>query len=662
MPAKNISKEVRYLNKDFQTFRNDLIEFAKIYFPNTYNDFNESSPGMMFIEMASYVGDVLSYYIDNQFKESMLAYSEERTSIFKIAQSLGYKPRLSAPASAVIDVFQTVPATGTGVNVKPDLDYGLKIPEGMLVQGSSTGVTFRTTEDITFKYSGSFSPMTVEIFDYAAGLPTTYLLQKSVRVVSGNVTSETFVFASAEQYDRIILGNENVLEVISVTDSDNNKWYEVPFLAQDTIYADVENSAKEDTDLAQYGSDVPYLLKLVKTPRRFTTYTRGDNRTELRFGAGTSANADEEIIPNPTEVGSNLPGSPTKLNEFFDPTNFLKTEAYGQSPSNTTLTVKYSYGGGVEDNVAQGDIVNVTSISYDIDEDGLDTTKVQTVKDSVGVTNPIPATGGRGIETNIEIRTNALAYFQAQGRAVTKEDYILRAYTLPAKYGNIAKVYFVPDEQLEFSTVNVGGKNRAVTQEDMGKPLGQITTRIPNPLALNMYVIGYDSSTKLTRLNTAVKENLRNYINQFRMITDSINIKDAWIINVGVKFTAMVMRGYNKHEVILKCINEVKNYFDIEKRQINQPIMVAEIANRLYQVEGVASIVPPVDDNPNSLPVIITNKWKKADGYSGNMYDMESATKNGVIYPSMDPSIFEIKYPNNDIEGRAIGDADVTPR
>ena len=214
-------------------------------------------------------------------------------------------------------------------------------------------------------------------------------------------------------------------------------------------------------------------------------------------------------------VGSSLPGSPTYLTTAFDPSNFLKTKAFGLAPSNTTLTIKYAYGGGIDDNVNSSDIVELSNVSYAVQDSLLSAALVQDAKDSVAFTNPKPATGGSSGQSIREVRENALSYFQAQQRNVTKEDYILRAYTLPPKYGNIAKVYFVPDEQLEFSTENIGGKNREVTAEDLGKPLGQITTRIPNPLALNMYILGYDSSTKLTRLNVAVKENLRNYINQF---------------------------------------------------------------------------------------------------------------------------------------------------
>ena len=438
-PIKDVSKEVKYLNKDFEGFRNDLIEYAKTYFPNTYTDFNESSPGMMFIEMAAYIGDVLSYYVDSQFKESILAYAEEKRTIYNIAQSLGYKPKVSYPASTVLDVYQTVPATGTGDSTRPNMNYALTVTGNTKAKSKSTGKTFRFMDNVNFKYSSSFDPTTVSIFETDSNVPTKYLLKKRVRAISGEVKEELISFTSAVKYDKVVLGNPNVIEILSCVDSDGNSWYEVPFLAQDTIFDEVENTSANDSD---------YLLKLRKTPRRFTPFIRDDNRTEMRFGAGVSDNPDEEIIPNPDRVGSSLASGISKLDTAFDPANFLNTRTYGLAPSNTTLTIKYTVGGGIEDNVPANDIKNISDITYDIDDSALVTATVQQTKDSVAVNNPDPAGGGRSGESLIEIKNNALAYFQAQSRAVTKEDYMIRAISLPQRFGNIAKVYIVQDEQL----------------------------------------------------------------------------------------------------------------------------------------------------------------------------------------------------------------------
>ena len=640
-PKNNSVKEVKYLNKDFSSLKSNLIEFAKVYFPNSYNDFNESSPGMMFIEMASYVGDVLSYYVDNQFKESLLAYAEEKKTVYNMAQALGYKPKQASPASVVLDIFQTVPAksSGTGANytTSPDLSYALNIKSNMKVQAAS-GISFSSTEDCNFKFSSSYDPMSISIFETAGNVPVNYLLRKSVRAKSGQVTTEYITVGDAEKYKRIALANADVTEIISCVDSDNNSWYEVPFLAQDTVFTDAENTTASDPDLASQSDQSPYLLKLLKTSRRFTTYIMEDGRTEVRFGAGISDSPDEEIIPNPDSVGSSLPGSPSQLGNAFDPSNFLKTKAYGQAPSNTTLQITYRYGGGISSNVASNTITTVQKIDVAIDTNGLSAPLLSQTRNSVGITNPQPATGGRSAESVREVKNNALAYFQAQSRAVTKEDYITRVYAIPPKYGNIAKAYIVQDSQLD--TVNTGANS---------------DSRIINPLALNLYVLGYNSIKKLTNLNQAVKENIQTYLTQFRMVTDAVNIKDAFVINVAVKFNIITKAGYNGEEVLLRAIQVVRSFFNIDNWQIGQPIILSDLAYKISLTDGVSAVVPPEENNPNGLPILLTNKFLSSDGYSGNMYDIASATKDGVVYPSMDPSCFELKFPATDVEGRVVG-------
>ena len=626
---KNVVKQVNYLNKDFSDFRDNLIEFAKQYFPNTYNDFNESSPGMMFIEMAAYVGDVLSYYIDSQFRESLLAYAEEKRNVYNIAQSFGYKPKTTTPATAILDVFQTVPA----LNDKPDFRYALNVTAGTEITAGSTGTTFRTLEDVNFKFSSSYDPREVEIFETDSGTVTKFLLKKKVKAESGTITTERFTFGSAEKYSQIKLSNPDVIEVLSCTDSDGNSWSEVDSLARDTVFEDIENNVDNDPTSVISREVSPYILKLKKTARRFTTYINQDDETVLRFGAGTSDNPDEEIIPNPDMVGSNLPGSPSKLGQAFDPSNFLKTKAFGQAPANTTLTIQYSHGGGVDDNVVSGDITSRSSIGFQIQDATLSSTLVQESKDSVRFTNPSPATGGSSGQSIREVRESALAYYQAQSRTVTKEDYIVRAYSLPQRYGNIAKVHLVQDEQLN------------VEQE-----------KVVNPLALDMYTLGFDSSKKLTQLSNVVKENLKTYLSQFRLVTDAVNIKDAYVINIGVNFSILTKVGFNKNDVLLRCVSRVKDFFNIDRWQIGQPIILSDIAYELSLVDGVASIVPPVENNPNKLPILIENKYKVSDGYSGNFYNIEKSLIDGVLYTALDPSIFEVKYPNSDIKGRVVGD------
>lgn len=625
--ADLVKREVKYLQKDFSQFRQNLIDFAKNYFPDTYQDFNESSPGMMFIEMASYVGDVLGFYTDVTLKESMLLEADERPNILSLAQSMGYKPKNTIAANVTLDVFQLVPSIGTGTSVKPDYNYAFAVEPSMIVGSTAnSNVQFRTTGYIDFRYSSSFDPTDVSVYEIDAitSEPTYYLLKKSVRAISGLVTTADFVFGSPKPYDKVILNDSNIIEIIDAVDTDGNTWYHVPYLAQDTIFESVANLERNDAELYQYRNTTPYLLKLRKTARRFTSRLTSSDTMDIMFGAGVSDIDDEELIPNPDLVGNSLTGIESSVSIDIDPTNFLYTRTYGLAPSNTTLTVRYTTGGGLKDNAAAGELTRIVDKSVILDTSSLDSTLVRQVIASFACDNPEPATGGKPEESLDEIRYNAVASFASQNRAVTKEDYIIRAYSLPPRYGSIAKAYITKDDQLNndvLSTSNV---------------------RIENPMALNLYVLGYDANGNATTVSRATKENLKTYLDFHRIMTDAVNIKDAFIINIGIDFEIITLPQYNSNEVLLRCLNRMKEYFAIGRWQINQPIVLSNIYTELDRVDGVQTVVS----------VNVKNLYDVSSGYSGNLYDIKEATVNGIIYPSLDPSLFEVKNLNRDIQGR----------
>ena len=621
------NKDVSYLGKDFGQFRQNLIDFAKQYFPTTYTNFNESSPGTLFINMASYVGDVLSYYTDNNLKESMLQYATERGNIYDIAKTLGYQPKNSVPAHVILDVYQLVPAIGTGSAVQPDFNYALSIKPGMRVKHATSNSVFRTLESVEFRFSSSYDPTEITIYESnnTTKLPTYYLLKKQVPAVSGEIKTTNFTFGAPKPYDKVILSDLNVIEIISITESDGDSWYEVPYLAQDTIFEEVPNLLENDPDFALYRSSSPSLLKLKKTAKRFVSRLRGDNKLEIQFGAGVSDNNDEEIIPNPNNVGNGLTAIRRGVNVDIDPSNFLYTRTYGQAPSNTTLTITYTVGNGIEDNVDANTLTNIIGIDYVEDINSTNNINiVNLIKSSLAVTNVNPAVGAKTADTLDDIKNNALANFATQNRLVTREDYIIRTYSMPAKFGSVAKAYIVPDDQ--------------ISQQDLEK------NRIPNPYAMNMYILGYNKDKQLTAVNEVIKQNLKTYLGYYRILTDAVNLKDAFIINVGVDFEISVLTNYNSNEVLLKCINDLQAYFNIDRWQINQPIIKSDVTNLLGNVKGVQSVVN----------VSFKNLYDSDLNYSGNVYDLASATKNGIIYPSLDPSIFEVKFPNQDIRGRVV--------
>ena len=623
--ADLVKKDVKYLNKDFAQLRKNLVNFTKTYFPNTYNDFNESSPGMMFLEMSAYVGDVLSFYTDTQARESLLSQAEERYNIYQLAQMMGHKPKTFTPSTTKVDAYQLVPAEGSGTSARPDMKYALTVKSNaeLVTEG---GQKFRTLDSVDFKFSSSANPTTVTVYelDDAANV-TYYLLKKQVDVVSGTIKTKDYTFGDPKIYDKIVLPEEdtNVLEIIEIRDQDNNIWYEVPYLAQDTIMKPIRNIPFNDPELSQHQGSVPYIMKLQKTARRFVTRLREDNRTEIQFGSGISAEASEDIIPNPLNVGSGLTSLKRTIDMSIDPSNFLYTNTYGQTPSDTTLTVKYSVGGGVKDNVSANTITQKSSISFENAIEPLDSTLLTSAKDSVQFNNPEPAIGGKQANNIDSIRQEAMANFAAQNRSITKEDYIVRCYSMPAKFGSVSKAYILQDSQIDSTDPN---------------------SRIANPFALNLYVLSYDDNKNFVKPNKAIQENLKTYLGQFRMMTDAVNIKTAFVINIGIEFEIIVLPNYNANEVVLRCIDFFKKRFDNDKMQINAPILTSNLMAELDNVEGVQSV--------NEIEIV--NKYDTKLGYSGNVYDIETATKNKILYPSLDPCIFEIKYPNKDIKGRTV--------
>ncbi len=622
-----VTKDISYLGKDFGQFRKNLIDFTKQYFPNDYTDFNESSPGMLFMEMASYVGDVLSYYADNNLKESLLEQASEQKNIYDLAKALGYNAKNVIPAYVTLDVFQLVPAISTGVSNRPDYTFALSIKSGLRAKQNNGSVEFRTLTDVDFAFSSSISTTDVTVYesDASTNEPTYYLLKKQVPAVSGAVKTATFSFTSPKQYDKIVLTDTDVIDIISITESDGDVWTEVPYLAQDTVFNEVPNLLENDPDFAQYRDSSPYLLKLRKTSKRFITRLRSDNTIEIQFGAGISDNNDEEIVPNPKNVGNGLQGMSHNVDIDIDPSNFLYTRTYGQAPSNTTLTVTYTTGKGVSDNIEANLITDIEFVDF---HDDPNTTAaagmIRFAKSSLAVNNPNPASGAKSSETVQDIKNNAMSNFATQNRLVTKDDYLIRCYAMPSKFGSVSKAYVVPDDQLSQSSF--------------------ISSRVPNPLALNLHVLGFNESKQLTVLNNAVKHNLQNYLSYYRILTDAVNIQDALIVNISLDFEIIIRTNYNSNEVLLNCIDAMKQYFDIDKWQINQPIVKTEVMNTLGNVTGVQNVVG----------ITFKNVFDSSQGYAGNVYDLVSATKQGVIYPPLDPSIFEIKYLNRDIKGKVV--------
>jgi hypothetical protein len=662
----NNQRDINYVGKDFSTLKENLIDFTKTYFPNTYSDFSEASPGMVFVEMASYIGDVLSFYQDIQLKESLLNHATERKNILSIAQSLGYKPKVTSPAITNLTVYQVVPAVENAVNPIPDSRYYLKIKEGMEAT-TNGGIIFRTSDEIDFA-----SDLNREIDVYERnnnGLPISYVVTKKVKAISANQKEVVLTIPSNDiEYPSITLSDTNIISIVSVKDEDNNEYFEVPYLAQESIFVEKENTAS-NSNLSEYSSGVPYILEVKKVPRRFSVKVNSDNTIDLQFGSGDVNLSDDVILPNTKNIGLGLANSVSRLNEGIDPSNFLKTNTFGIAPAGKSLTIKYLVGGGIESNVNSEELTLINKIEYNEDLLSIDNDILagyQAGKETMAVTNLEPAIGGRDAESVEEIRQNALAMFGSQNRAVTKQDYIVRALSMPTKYGSVAKVYVSADGEIDNNSpasilanpknlqefTNLVDSIKDLSKVDMQKELVKYLTQkrgnvaeVNNPFAINMYVLGYNSDKKLTTINPAVRENLKTYLGEYRVLTDAVNIIDGFIVNIGVDFEIVTYSNYNKTEVLAACLSELQNYFNIDNWTFNKPINISEIELILANVEGVMS-VPSVR--------VYNICGDGGNGYSPNKYNINEATKGKIIYPSLDPCVFEVRFPNKDIKGRAL--------
>jgi len=621
------TKPVQYLNKDFDSLKAQLINFAQTYYPNTYNDFSEASPGMMLIEMASYIGDVLSFYIDNQIQENFLQFAKQRKNLLAQAYTYGYQPKVTKASTTLLSVYQVVPAVLSGSQFTPDLNYALILEEGGKISSNlDSNIQFYINEKLDFSKSvpGSETEISVYSTDVFQN-PQFYLLKKQVKATAGTLTSTTFTFGNPERYPTVNLLDTNIIEIVNVVDSNNNKWYEVPYLAQDTIFEPIINTAQNNPSLSQYNDTVPYLLKLKKVPRRFVTRFKENNQLQLQFGPGISSGADEEIIPNSDNIGLGLPYGVDKMTTAFDPSNFLYTQTYGLAPSNTTLTISYLKGGGAISNTPVNTLTINSGVTTSFNGNNLDNNLSTAVLNSLAFNNEEAANGGGDGDTNEQIRQNALSSFPTQLRTVTKDDYIVRTLSLPSKYGVVSKAYVNQDISIQnnFST------DLLATQ---------------NINSISLYILSRDNNNNLTIPNLALKQNLKTYLSQYRMLTDAVNIKNAFIINIGVNFEIIVRPNYNNKLVLNNCLTTLQNYFNIDKWQINQPIILPEIYSLIDQVEGVQTV----------QKVEISNKAGIENNYSQYSYDVKGATINNVIYPSLDPSIFEVKFPTTDIQGRCV--------
>jgi|TARA_B110000914_G_scaffold92840_1_gene81677 hypothetical protein len=592
---------IKYTDKNFSSLRGQLVELAKNYFPDAYNDFSPTSPGMMFMEMSAYVGDILSFYQDSQLQETFLQYAKDPSNLYSMAYMMGYKPKLTSASTVNIELTQRVAATTAGTSYLPNFNQALTIGANTVITAGTENFVLNSSVD--FNFSSSYDDTLTTIYSVdSSGNPTEYELRKIAQASSGEIITKSFSIGSASKFLTLSVDDQSIIGILDITDGDGNKWTEVPYLGQDTVFTEAINSGTNS-------NKVPYLLTAVRTPNRFVTRFTSTGKLQIQFGSGMSTSSDTAFLPNPTNVGSGTNQGIRRADHAFDPSNFMFSSAYGNSPSNTTLTVRYIKGGGINSNIGANTITGFTASSL--------TATDTTYQNTLSITNPEPAAGGKDKDTIDEIRQNSLRSFNEQGRIVTKQDYAFRAMTMPSKFGAIAKTSVATD--IEVPTAN---------------------DNTYNPLGVCLYVLAYDNNKNLVQATPELKTNLKKYIAEFKSLTDGCTIKDAFIINIGVKFDIITLPSFNSREVILKCTQAIQDHFNVDKWAINQPINLSTVYTLLDRIKGVQTVQD------------VRIESKVNGNYSVYDYDIKGATMNNVVYPSLDPMIFEVKYPNNDIQGR----------
>lgn len=603
-------KSIRYTGKDFESYKREIINHIKVHFPDIYSDFNESSLGVLLVELMAYVGDNMSFYLDKQFQETFLETAKQEKNIFKHLKSLGVKTSVlgKSVASGVIDAFVVVPSTVINSKIVPDSSYFGRVLRGAKIRGPA-GNIYETTEDIDFTGIDVNDANSVRAYqtNSVTGTPTNFIiLKKNIQIKAGQTRSTTFSVGAYQSFRKIVLDEEDVIEIESVKDSDGNEYYEVDYLAQDTVFDGVSNTSSDSTE-------VPYVLKLRTVPYRFVTeYNPVTQQISLTFGTGDGQNLDTELVPDPGDISLPLYGRGVIPEIPIDPQNFLKTRTLGVAPVNTTLTVKYRIGGGLSTNAAAGEVNSVSEAAYEVADSSLSAVTISQVQNSFSVLNTGAIQGGRDAISIEEIKQLASANFASQNRMVTAEDFVVRTLSMPPKFGSVFRAFAKPSHF--------------------------------NRNSVELYTITRNSSNQLADCSSTLKQNLKKYLSKFRMLTDAIEILDCDVINIGVEFGVLTRPEYAKTEVLSNCLLKMKEYFDISRWQINQPVNISEVMSNILSVPGVLSVY--------DLKIINKVGGTGAFVYSQVVFNIQQNTSNGIVY-CKENGIFNVRYPLADIQGAA---------
>jgi hypothetical protein len=598
-----------YVSKDFDSFRNDLLRYARTYFGDKIQDFSEPSLGGLLLDMAASVSDNMSFYLDHQYRETAWSTAVEPSNLSRMVREAGIKSKGASPATVNVSIFVEVPAKQVSGVYVPDNDTLPKVLQNTLLV-STNGISFSMPEDVDFaeldRLGNLRGKYVVGVTD-ASGNPSTFIIKRDVTCVSGKVTSETFTIgATPVPFLNLTLSNIDVSEVLSVVDDARNQYYEVQTLSQDTVFRNFPNMSTDS-------EEVPRSIEVIPAPRRFVHNVDPLTRlSTLQFGGGTSLTTQDDAIPDPETLALPLYGTNTLSRFSIDPNSLLQTKTLGEAPYNTTITVTYRHGGGTNHNIAAKTLRGVSALKLEF-PDACSANVARSIRTSFDIRNDQPASGGDVAPTLEELRAQIPAARTQQDRIVTREDLISRVYTLPTKFGRVF---------------------RAAARQSPD-----------NPLASQLFICSKDSNGFLTVSPDSLKNNLKVYLNEYRLISDAIDILDARVINFRVKFSIFVNPDTNKSTAVQTVISRLRDSLTISNFQIDQPILLSDLQNVIINTPGVLTLV---DLKVESLSGTIQDRT-----YSNVTHNIKQYTRRGVVY-GPPGSIFEMRYPKNDIMGTAL--------
>jgi hypothetical protein len=586
---------IKYTHREFNSIRKDLMDIAKRHYPESFQDFSEASFGSLMLDAVSYVGDQLSFYLDYSVNESFLDTAFSLKNILRHGKILGYKHEGAPSTYGKVALYLEIPASAAGLG--PDNSYMPILRRGSTFN-AGTGISFILTENVDF--ADPKNPIVVSKVSDATGTPTHYAVKSYGNVVSGKFSSVKIKMNEYQKFKKVRLPVKNLSEIISVFDTNGNEYYEVQHLSQDLIYREIPNN--------NYKSDnVPSVLKPFLVARKFIV-SRERNGVFLQFGSGNEAQTN--VVAEPQKVAMNIFGKSYVSDTSFDPTRLSQNTNYGIVPSDTTLTVFYRSTNVANSNVSVGAITTVGAKDFSFkDLSTLSVVKTRTVQTSLEVTNETPIVGAVSPPTSEEIKRRIFDTFPTQDRAVTQADYENLAYRMPPKYGSI---------------------KRTSVQKD------------PDSVKrnLNMYIISEDRFGKLIKSNNTIKENLKTWLGHYRMVNDTIDILDPYIINIGIEFVVSVLRQNDASIAIESAIATLSNNF-LGGFFIGEHIEISDIYSALKSVPEILDVVT----------VRLHNK-------TGPQYSNVEFSINKNISPEggrlvcPKNAIFEIKYADIDIKGK----------